>query len=163
MDFHRDTDFAIHQGFLPMSQSTRLITASYILSFVAANAPQKLRTETIAKWVKVHPTRVRSLASQMVKADILKSWRGAQGGLTLARPASEITLREVYDAVQESSLIAEKIDNPFSGMEDHCKVFEVFTRLFAMLEANMRLDLGAITADQLFVAFDRPVEGAVEG
>ena len=141
-----------------MSQSTRLITASYILSFVAANAPQKLRTETIAKWVKTHPTRVRNLVSQMVKADILKSYRGAKGGLTLARPANEITLREVYDAVQESSLIAEKIDNPFSGMEDHCKVFEVFTRLFAMLENNMRLDLGNITADQLFVAFDTPLE-----
>ncbi|VVO14296.1 Rrf2 family transcriptional regulator [Pseudomonas fluorescens] len=141
-----------------MSQSTRLITASYILSFVAANAPQKLRTETIAKWVKTHPTRVRNLVSQMVKADILKSYRGAKGGLTLARPANEITLREVYDAVQESSLIAEKIDNPFSGMEDHCKVFDVFTRLFAMLENNMRLDLGNITADQLFVAFDTPLE-----
>jgi Rrf2 family protein len=141
-----------------MSQSTRLITASYILSFVAANAPQRLRTETIAKWVKTHPTRVRNLVSQMVKADILKSWRGAKGGLTLARPANQITLREVYDAVQESSLIAEKIDNPFSGMEDHCKVFEVFTRLFAMLENNMRLDLGNITADQLFVAFDTPLE-----
>ncbi|MBP5146598.1 transcriptional regulator, partial [Pseudomonas protegens] len=75
-----------------------------------------------------------------------------------ARPASDITLREVYDAVQESSLIAEKIDNPFSGMEEHCKVFDVFTRLFAMLEANMRLDLGTITADQLFVAFEKPQE-----
>lgn len=146
-----------------MSQSTRLITASYILSFVAANDPQKLRTDTISKWVKVHPARVRSLASQLVKANILKSWRGAHGGLTLARPPSEITLRDVYDAVQESSLIAEKIDNPFSGMEDHCKVYEVFTRLFAMLEANMRLDLGSITADQLFVAFDRPVDDAAAG
>lgn len=141
-----------------MSQSTRLITASYILSFVAANAPQKLRTETIAKWVKVHPTRVRSMVSQMVKANILTSYRGAQGGVTLAREPQEITLREVYDAVQESSLIAEKIDNPFAGLEDHCKVYEVFTRLFAMLEQNMRLDLGAITADQLFVAFDTPKE-----
>ncbi|NIE75236.1 Rrf2 family transcriptional regulator [Pantoea sp. Tr-811] len=141
-----------------MSQSTRLITASYILSFVAANAPQKLRTETIAKWVKVHPTRVRSMVSQMVKANILMSYRGAQGGVTLARPPQQITLREVYDAVQESSLIAEKIDNPFAGLEDHCKVYEVFTRLFAMLEQNMRLDLGTITADQLFVAFDTPKE-----
>jgi len=141
-----------------MSQSTRLITASYILSFVAANAPQKLRTETIAKWVKVHPTRVRGLVSQMVKANILTSFRGAQGGVTLARAPQEITLREVYDAVQESSLIAEKIDNPFAGLEDHCKVYEVFTRLFAMLEQNMRLDLGTITADQLFVAFDTPKE-----
>ena len=37
-------------------------------------------------------------------------------------------------------------------------MYEVFTRLFAMLEQNMRLDLGAITADQLFVAFDTPRE-----
>jgi Rrf2 family protein len=139
-----------------MSQSTRLITASYILSFVAANAPQRLRTDTIAKWVKIHPTRVRNLVSLLVKADILKSYRGAKGGLTLARPAPQITLRQVYDAVQESSLIAEKIDNPFSGLEDHCKVFEVFTGLFALLEANMRLDLSKITADQLFVPFDTP-------
>ncbi|OLS62666.1 RrF2 family transcriptional regulator [Pseudomonas putida] len=146
-----------------MSQSTRLITASYILSFVAANAPHKLRTETIAKWVKVHPTRVRGLVSQMVKANILTSYRGAQGGVTLARAPQLITLREVYDAVQESSLIAEKIDNPFAGHEDHCKVYEVFTRLFAMLEQNMRLDLGTITADQLFVAFDTPRELAELG
>ncbi|AZC18851.1 MULTISPECIES: RrF2 family transcriptional regulator [Pseudomonas] len=141
-----------------MSQSTRLITASYILSFVAANAPQKLRTETIAKWVKIHPARVRNLVSQMVKADILASCRGPKGGLTLARPAAQITLQDVYDAVQESSLIAEKIDNPFSGMEEHCKVFDVFTRLFSLLERNMRQDLANITADQLFVAFDPPLE-----
>ncbi|WP_085598711.1 MULTISPECIES: Rrf2 family transcriptional regulator [unclassified Pseudomonas] len=141
-----------------MSQSTRLITASYILSFVAANAPQKLRTETIAKWVKIHPARVRNLVSQMVKAGILASCRGPKGGLTLARPAAQITLQDVYDAVQESSLIAEKIDNPFSGMEEHCKVFDVFTRLFSLLERNMRQDLANITADQLFVAFDPPLE-----
>ncbi|ROL65589.1 Rrf2 family transcriptional regulator [Pseudomonas protegens] len=145
-----------------MSQSTRLITASYILSFVAANAPQKLRSDTIAKWVKIHPTRVRNLVSLMVKADILTSWRGPRGGLTLARPAAQITLRDVYDAVQESSLIAEKIDNPFSGMEEHCKVFEVFTRLFSLLESNMRLDLASITADQLFVAFDPPLENTAQ-
>jgi len=36
-------------------------------------------------------------------------------------------------------------------------VYEVFTRLFAMLEQNMRLDLGTITAE-LFVAFDTPKE-----
>lgn len=142
-----------------MSQSTRLITASYILSFVAANAPQRLRTETIAKWVKIHPTRVRNLVAQMVKANILTSYRGAGGGLTLARPPQEITLSEVYDAVQESSLIAEKIDNPFSGMEEHCKVHEVFLSLFALMESNIHQDLQKITADKLFVAFDQPLEG----
>lgn len=141
-----------------MSQSTRLITASYILSFVGANAPQRLSTDTIARWVKTHPTRIRNLVSQLVKANILTSFRGAGGGLTLARPAGEISLLEVYDAVQDSPLIAEKIDNPFSGFEDHCKVYEVFTRLFDLLEHNVRLDLGQITVEHLFVPFHTPYD-----
>jgi Rrf2 family protein len=138
-----------------MSRSTRLITASYILSFIAANAPAHLRTDTIAKWVKTHPTRVRNLASQLVKAGILKSCRGAAGGMTLARNPNEITLRDVYDAVQDSPLIAEGIDNPFSGWEDHCKVYEVFENLFSNLEKNIRTELDQITLEQMFVPFDR--------
>ncbi len=141
-----------------MSQSTRLITASYILSFVGANSPQRLSTDTIAKWVKTHPTRVRNLVSQLVKAGILISYRGNNGGLTLARDPKQINLLQVYDAVQDSPLIAEKIDNPFTGFEDHCKVFEVFTQLFGLLENNVRFNLEQITADKLFVAFDIPYE-----
>lgn len=145
-----------------MSKSTRLITASYILSFVGANAPQRLSTDTIARWVKTHPTRIRNLVAQLVKANILISYRGAGGGLTLARPASEISLLDVYDAVQESPLIAEKIDNPFSGFEDHCKVYEVFTALFDLLEQNVRLDLHKISVEQLFVPFQTPYCGETE-
>lgn len=139
-----------------MSKSTRLITASYILSFVAANAPQRLSTDTIARWVKTHPTRIRNLVAQLVKANILIAHRGAGGGLTLAKPPREISLLDVYDAVQDSPLIAEKIDNPFSGFEDHCKVYEVFTRLFELLEQSGRLDLQRITVEHLFVPFQTP-------
>jgi Rrf2 family protein len=138
-----------------MARSTRLITASYILSFVAANAPKRLCTDTIAKWVKTHPTRVRHLVSQLVKAGILKSYRGASGGLALARQPSEITLKHVYDAVQDSPLIAEGIDNPFSGWQDHCKVHGVFNELFADLEDKIRAELALVTLDQMFVPFDR--------
>ncbi|MGH1543511.1 MAG: RrF2 family transcriptional regulator [Arenicella sp.] len=138
-----------------MARSTRLITASYILSFVAANAPKQLRTDTIAKWVKTHPTRVRNLASQLVKAGILKSYRGATGGLTLNRHPKDITLRDVYNAVQDSPLISEGMDNPFTGWEDHCKVFEVFENLFASLEKDIRAELDKITLEQMFAPFDR--------
>lgn len=141
-----------------MAKSTRLITASFVLAFVAANAPQKMRTETISKWVKVHPTRIRNLVSQMVKANILKSYRGAAGGLTLARSPDQITLREVYDAVQDSPLITEGLDNPFEGFEDHCMVHSVFTRLFADIEGNIRQHLEEITLSSLFVPFDTDMD-----
>lgn len=138
-----------------MARSTRLITASYIISFVAANAPKRLRTDTIAKWVKTHPTRVRHLVSQLVKAGILTSYRGSMGGLALGRKPSEITLKDIYDAVQDSPLVAEGIDNPFSGWQDHCKVHGVFTDLFANLELNIRSELEQVTLEQMYVPFDR--------
>lgn len=149
-----------------MARSTRLITASYILSFVAANAPKRLRTETIAKWVKTHPSRIRLLVSQLVKADILTSYRGKHGGLTLSRAPTQITLKDVYDAVQDSPLIAEGIDNPFSGWDEHCKVFAVFSVLFENLEDNIRTDLKRITLDKLFIPFghdkDMTPEASIE-
>jgi len=141
-----------------MARSTRLITASYILSFVAANSPKRLRTDTIAKWVQTHPTRVRHLVSQLVKAGILKSYRGATGGLALSRAPETITLKEIYDAVQDSPLIAEGIDNPFSGWEEHCKVHSVFEALFTDLEGKIRTELEQVTLDQMFAPFDQDYE-----
>jgi Rrf2 family protein len=145
-----------------MARSTRLITASYILSFVAANSPKRLRTETIAKWVQTHPTRIRHLVSQLVKADILISYRGKHGGLTLGRSPNQITLKDVYDAVQDSPLITERIDDPFSGWDEHCKVFSVFTALFENLESNIRTDLERITLDMLFAPFDHEKDMNIE-
>lgn len=145
-----------------MAKSTRLITASYILAFVAANAPKKLRTETLAKWVQIHPTRVRNLVSQLVKADILISYRGASGGLTLARSSEEISLRDVYDAVQDAPLITESLDNPFEGFEDHCKVHSVFTSLFNSLDANIREQLAQIPLSSMFVPFKEDMDIASE-
>jgi DNA-binding IscR family transcriptional regulator len=89
-----------------MSKSTRLLTATYILSYVAANAPEVVTTERIAEQVDEHPTRVRQIVAALVKAGLLSASRGAAGGVSLRRAASEISLRDVQEAVQDSSLLA---------------------------------------------------------
>lgn len=134
-----------------MARSRRLITASYILSFIAANAPCRMQTDRIAEKVQAHPTRVRHLVSQLVKARILTSHRGSAGGLSLDRSPAEITLKDVYEAVQGGPLIAEAIENPFAEWQEHCRVYPVFEMLFSTLEEQVRSKFAEITLDQLFV------------
>ncbi len=67
------------------------------------------------------------ILQQMVRANVLRSKRGPRGGFFLARPAEEITLLEVIEAVDgplESHLhLSEQTNNaPFSlKMEQVCR------------------------------------------
>jgi Rrf2 family protein len=67
------------------------------------------------------------ILQQLVRANILRSKRGPRGGFFLARPAEEITMLEIIEAVDGPMmghmLLAEQTDSaPFSlKMEDVCK------------------------------------------
>ena len=64
---------------------------------------------------------------QLVKANVLRSMRGPHGGFSLARPAEEITMLEIIEAVDGPRMgrlpLAEQTSNaPFSlKMEDVCR------------------------------------------
>lgn len=54
----------------------------------------------LAERLGCSPTYLAKTVGQMVKAGILQSQRGAQGGVTLAREATQITLRDIIEACQ---------------------------------------------------------------
>ena len=133
-----------------MSKSTRLLTATYILSYVAANAPEVVTTERIAEQVDEHPTRVRQIVAALVKAGLLSASRGAAGGVSLRRSASEISLRDVQEAVQDSSLLAFHLFEPNSEWAGKSRVHLVFENLRAELEARIHAYLAEHTLDQTY-------------
>ncbi len=133
-----------------MSKSTRLLTATYILSYVAANAPEVVTTERIAEQVDEHPTRVRQIVAALVKASLLSASRGAAGGVSLRRPASEISLRDVQEAVQDSSLLAFHLFEPCSEWAGKSRVHLVFENLRAELESRIQAYLAEHTLDQTY-------------
>lgn len=67
------------------------------------------------------------ILQQLVRANVLRSKRGPRGGFFLARPAEEITLLEIVEAVDGPMIshlhLAEQTQNaPFSlKMEDICR------------------------------------------
>ncbi|MFN7394709.1 MAG: tripartite tricarboxylate transporter substrate-binding protein [bacterium] len=133
-----------------MSKSTRLLTATYILSYVAANAPEVVTTERIAEQVDEHPTRVRQIVAALVKAGLLSASRGAAGGVSLKRPASEISLRDVREAVQDGSLLAFHLFEPKSEWAGKSRVNLVFENLHAELETRIQAYLAEHTLDQTY-------------
>lgn len=132
-----------------MSKSTQLVTASYIASYVGAAYPAQVNTDSIAKVVNTHPSRVRRLVSKLVKAGILRSHRGSAGGVALSKEADQVTLADIYDAVQEQPILCigvHEIDSEEGGKAFLSPTFE---NLYQGLESKMRHDLQKIKLSDL--------------
>lgn len=89
-----------------MTVSTRLSDAIHILAYLKVYQQSKLSSQNIAKSVMTSPVVVRRIMSTLTKARLIKTVHGSPNP-RLARPASEINLLEIYDAVEgDKSLFA---------------------------------------------------------
>jgi tripartite-type tricarboxylate transporter receptor subunit TctC/DNA-binding IscR family transcriptional regulator len=133
-----------------MSKSTRLLTATYILSYVAANAPEVVTTERIAEQVDEHPTRVRQIVAALVKGGLLAASRGASGGVSLKKAAAEMSLSDIHRALDEGSLLALHLTEPRGEWAGKSRVHLVFENLRDELESRIQQYLGEHTLDQTY-------------
>jgi Rrf2 family protein len=84
-----------------VSSSTRFAVAIHILTNITLFRGQTVRSEDIARSVNTNPTVVRRILGVLADAGLTYSQMGQGGGALLARPASDITLLDVYHAVEE--------------------------------------------------------------
>ncbi|WP_127071301.1 Rrf2 family transcriptional regulator [Pelagibacterium lentulum] len=106
-------------------------------------------SEVIARMLNTNPVVVRRTMAGLRDAGYLRSEKGHNGGWILARPLSEITMRDVYVALGEPPLIALGLaqDDPRCVIEQ-----AVNDRLRTSLEEAERRILeqfSAITLDQI--------------
>ena len=132
-----------------MTPSTKLASAAYIMAYVARHQPEHVTTDAIARALKDHPTRVRQIVAALVRAGLMKSLRGASGGIVLARPPSKITFRQIHAAIGETSplALAMRADDP--GRNFPCNVHPVVYRLYTDIEADALRRLSRITLDKV--------------
>ncbi|WP_294160791.1 Rrf2 family transcriptional regulator [uncultured Selenomonas sp.] len=83
-----------------MQISSRFTIAIHVLTCVVVlDGQMPMNSETIAGSVGVNPVVVRNIFRQLKKADLIVVQRGGNGGVKLARDAKDITLFDVYQAV----------------------------------------------------------------
>lgn len=84
-----------------MKRNSRLFLALHTLSHMAGN-PQKTRTSAdIAEHAGTNPVVVRRVLGRLREAGLLTSEKGHAGGWLLARDPNDISLADVYLALDE--------------------------------------------------------------
>ena len=89
-----------------MTTSTRFPVAIHILVLIAVQQGTPVPSELIADSVNSHASVVRRILAALNKAKITDAQMGSGGGAVLAKPAKDITLLEVYRAVEDQDLFA---------------------------------------------------------
>ena len=89
---------------------------------------------------------LENLLALLCTSGLVRGIRGARGGHTLAKPPSEITLREIYDVLEGSEGFAQCTTDP-QGCDRYeiCVIQEVWAQMF---EACMDV-LGSTTLEDL--------------
>ncbi|HEX6748856.1 MAG TPA: Rrf2 family transcriptional regulator [Longimicrobium sp.] len=95
-----------------MTMSSRFAVAVHILTLIENGGGEPVTSEYIAGSVNTNPAVVRRLLQMLTRAGLTRAQLGTGGGALLARPASEITLLDVYRAVDEGELFALHREDP---------------------------------------------------
>ena len=83
-----------------MSRSSRFAVAVHMLTLMAYARDEPVKSEQAACSVNTNPVVIRRILCALSKARLVSSQTGAAGGTKLAREASQITLLDVYRAVE---------------------------------------------------------------
>lgn len=96
---------------------------------LAAREGQVMTQREIARLQDIPEAFLAKIAQALSRAGIVVNMRGAQGGMALARPAREITLRDVVEAVEGPVTLNECLKAPGScARQQTCSVHPVWVR-----------------------------------
>jgi Rrf2 family protein len=115
-------------------------TAEYALRavvYLAMNPKTRSNSQTISENTKAPAGYVSKVLNDLVRADIVTSQRGPNGGFGLARPASRITVLEVINAVDPIERIRTCPLNIPSHGANLCRLHRKLDDAIAMIEKTL--------------------------
>jgi Rrf2 family protein len=102
-------------------------------------APKPAATSTVAREMKIPPSFLAKIISQLSIAGLLRTSRGARGGVTLARDPAEISLLDVVEAIDGPILLNECVGNPGKcTFSDDCLVHPIWVDVQETLVKRLR-------------------------
>lgn len=147
-----------------MTISSRFAVAVHILTLLETGRGEPLTSEYMAGSVNTNPAVVRRILSMLARAGLTRARMGAGGGTVLARPAEEITLRDVYRAVEcQSHLFALHHEKPNPKCPIGRNIQAVLERATGAAQSALEKELGERTLADVMVevrAEDREARSA---
>jgi Rrf2 family protein len=96
-------------------------------------------TSQIAREQQIPPSFLAKIVSQLSVAGVVQTSRGARGGVSLARPSSDITLLEVIEAIDGPITLNECVIDPgVCPFGDTCPVHTIWSEAQAKLVSRLK-------------------------
>ena len=122
MQITRETDYAIR-----------------CVHFLSTRKDGTLIVDRIAEQMCIPKTFLAKILQKLVKAGIVKSFRGAKGGCQLSRKPEDITLLDVIEAIQGPvAMNACALDSSVCGLSSTCSVHPVWIEVRKEVENILR-------------------------
>lgn len=102
-----------------MKRNSRLSLALHTLGHMAGNPDKTQTSAAIADHAGTNPVVVRRVLGKLREAGLLTSEKGHAGGWRLARSPTQITLADVYLALDESLVTSNVDEAPSSCSVEH--------------------------------------------
>ena len=110
-----------------MAGNTRFATAIHVAGMLSFAEKMPLTSETIAQSCNTNPVVIRRIIGQLTKKGLVEVKMGTGGGSRLTKKPAEITLGEIYSALEESSLF----EVPQFGEDHQCEVGKIVRPVLA--------------------------------
>ncbi len=106
-----------------------------VMLALAKEAPDiRLPTKAVQEAMLIPPAFLQRIVAELSKNGLIETFPGPNGGLSLARPAETITLKDILTAIDGPVRISDCLDEPEDcALEVTCPVRSRWARLQAMI------------------------------
>jgi Rrf2 family protein len=128
-----------------MSRAADYATRAMVY-IASAGGDENPTTQRIAEHQGVSQAFLQKIVQRLVRAGLLRTQRGAAGGVSLSQPPSEVNLRQIVEAMEGPITLNRCVRGPGECHRDAiCPVHEVCVKL----QKDMLATLEGFTLDQL--------------
>jgi len=127
------------------TQADYAVRAVYELS--RRESGSVLHTCDIASAQRIPPARLAKVVQDLARAGLVRTQRGQQGGVILARPPERITVRDVYEAVEGPILLCRCRQRVEPCGDDPCDTHDFWSGVESLLVEELETTTFAALAD----------------
>jgi len=123
----------------------RFSISLHILTLLEMLSDELLTSDYIAGSININPVLVRKEISNLKKHGLVESKEGKTGGYALAKPARQIKLSDVYQAVRQTPLLGAAKNSPNPACRVGKQINKHLDVLYAEAEDEVVKKLGKTT------------------
>ena len=132
-----------------MSKDLSFVTAIHILTLLGYMGEELSSSRFIAQSVQTNPGLIRRLLSKLAQANLIITYQGKDGGAKLKRPAEEISLKAIYDAVHDGPLFALSNRDTYAACPISTNITGILQDYFSVEEQAATARLAQINLAQI--------------